>query len=308
MASEGPGACPGMNLTRTVFSKGSFQELHGKAALGQDVSAEDNVVDVVRISLGNEHKPVRLALMFGEHGRELVTVEVGMKLIKALCGRSDVEHNLLHWAEKVLAYTDFLIFPNIDESGRRLTEEGKDCKRDNFEDVDLNRNWAYKWSKTIEKDVGRGPFSEPETDIARRHIEAFQPNAFLSVHSGDRALWTPGAYDVDASEEVKKKGHVWEELLDIAAHVNDFTHCRCRIGAPGQIAQKPHPGTSLDYVGLKMNVPFTMAWEIWHAVPDFSVLDTCIPHFSPGGKNDYERVLQSWTMATLYYADRKSVV
>lgn len=302
MASQGPGTCPGMNLTRAVLSKGTFRELQGESVFGQHASEHDNVVDVVRISSNNGHKQVRLVLMFGEHGRELITVEVGIRLMKALCGYSDVEENLRRWATHVLTYTDFLIFPNVDESGRRSTEDGMKCKRDNFEGVDLNRNWAYRWSNELEKDVGTGPFSEPETDIAHRHVEAFHPNAFLSVHSGDRALWTPGAYDIEVSEEEKKKGHVWEMLLDIAAHVNNLTHCNCRIGAPGQIAQKKHPGTSLDYVGLKMNVPFTMAWEIWHVAPGISEPDTCIPHFSPQGKDEYERVLQSWTMAIFYYA------
>jgi len=308
MASPGPGACPGMNLTRAVFSRSPdnllVRELRGRAAVSAvDVgsSQDQNVVDLLHVQSGLGPKPLRFALAFGEHGRELISVEVGMHLLKALCGREDVEEGLLRWAQEVLVYTEFLILPNVDESGRTRTEAGKECMRTNFNYVDLNRNWGYKWTMSEDRDVGAAPFSEPETEIARRHLEAFKPHAFLSVHSGDRALWTPGAYAFNSSAARKQVGKVWDALLHVAEQVKDLTHCNCSVGAPGKVAHKKHPGTSLDYVGLKMGVHYSMAWEIWYG-RSVDKADTCIPHFSPQTERDYRKVLQHWTRAMLYYA------
>jgi hypothetical protein len=278
------------------------RELHGEDAWSYELGPEQSALDIVRISRGDlvrgQEKPIRYALFFGEHGRELISTEVGIHLLKALCGRDDVDHKLRQRASQVLSFAEVLLFPNIDESGRRAVEDGQYCQRQNLEHVDLNRNWDYKWGETKFRDQGKYPFSESETRIARKHLEEFNPNVFLSVHSGDRALWTPGAYDFDDGDARRQKGAVWDTLLEIADNVNDYTHCNCKIGAPGKLAHKHHPGTSIDYVGLKMDVPYAMAWEIW-----LGKTKDCLGRFNPLTHAEYNAVLSHWSTSMVYFAE-----
>jgi len=312
LAAPGPGHCPGLRLVRSVFplsSKGSesvpVTELKGEDAQTYVGAPSDSVLDAIFIkatAMSSEKPPVRYALFFGEHGRELISAEMGMYLLKAFCGRRDVVSEVRRRAQLLLSYAEVLILPNVDEGGRRSVEEGRFCMRgtrDNFRQVDLNRNWDYRWSPDDQENYpGPHPFSEPETQIARKHLESFKPNVFLSVHSGNRALWTPGAYDYDDSEARKLMGAAWNTLLHIASHVNRHTHCKCNVGAPGKIAHVRHPGTSLDYAGLKMNVPYAMAWETW-----LDPKGDCLKRFSPVVEKIYSRVLQQWSLAMVYFAE-----
>jgi hypothetical protein len=310
LAAPGPNQCSGLHLTRAVFLEDPgrssrsipIRELHGEDAWSYHLGPDESALDVVRISRVDlaEHrkKPIRYALFFGEHGRELISTEVGIHLVKALCGHGDVDQQLRQRALQVLSFAEFLLFPNIDESGRRAVEDGNYCHRQNLEHVDLNRNWDYKWGDTRFRDQGQQPFSEPETRIAKKYLEAFKPNVFLSVHSGDRALWTPGAYSLDDGEAKQQKGPVWDILLEVAGNVNDYTRCNCRIGAPGKIAHKHHPGTSIDYVGLKMNVPYAMAWEIW-----FGKTEDCLGRYNPTTRDEYNAVLHRWCTSMVYFAE-----
>lgn len=311
LAAPGPGHCPGLRLVRSTFPESNaatgsvpIKKLEGVDAQTYKGSPGEGAVDALFISrLGNattSKPPVRYALFFGEHGRELISAEVGMYLLKAFCGRADVDADVRQRAQELLSHAEILVLPNVDESGRRYAEQHHYCQRGNYEGVDLNRNWGYKWGEDLDggNDKGARPFSEPESQIARDHLEAFKPDAFLSVHSGDRALWTPGAYDIDDTATKRQLGASWNTLLSIASNVNDYTKCDCRVGAPGKVANVRHPGTSIDYAGLKMNVPYAMAWEIW-----LDQKRDCLPHFSPTVHDDYARVLQRWSLAMVYFAE-----
>lgn len=310
LAAPGPRHCRGLHLSRAVFTEGSrrtiqslpLRELEGEDAWSYELGSNESALDVVRISredLGeHREKPVRYALFFGEHGRELISTEVGIHLVKAFCGHEDIDDTLRRRALQILSFADILLLPNIDESGRRVVEDGEYCQRQNLEHVDLNRNWDYKWGETKFRDQGQYPFSEPETRIAKKHLEAFRPNVFLSVHSGDNALWMPGAYGFDDGEVRRQKRNVWDSLVKIASNVKDYTHCNCKIGAPGKIAHKHMTGTSIDYAGLKMNVPYAMAWEIW-----LGKTHSCLGHYNPLTRKEYDSVLDHWSTSMVYFAE-----
>lgn len=311
--ADGQEACPGLSFTRTEVTPSNGD------------SGEANVLDAVRIRRGHGPKRNRLALMFGEHGRELVTTELAVHLLKALCGRAgnssaalvegastaggahtrrgtDVTTALQQRAESALADTEFLIMPNVDENGRQRAESGEPClSRDNANHVDLNRNWDYKWKfypNDEEGGSGARAFSERETVQAREHLEDFKPTSFLSVHSGARGIYLPGAYSQDESHAKRELAGSWDTMLNIAKDVNEATGCDCTMGSAGRVAHKDHPGTSLDYAGLKMGVPYSMVFEVW-----LNSCEDCVPHFSPHEEATYRRVVNTWANSLLYYAE-----
>lgn len=91
--------------------------------------------------------------------------------------------------------------------------QGDFCLRTNENGVDLNRNWADHWMKSSQNGeetfpgmfspthlstasslIGSTPFSEAETKIIRDKLVEFQPDVFLTVHSGNCAYMTPFAF------------------------------------------------------------------------------------------------------------------
>ena len=143
-------------------------------------------IDYVRVSgPGPNSRPNRVAFLFGEHSRELISPESGLMLLKMLCGPSS-KSDLV---KKALAESDFQLILNANPISRARVEQGDYCLRDNPRGVDLNRNWDEKWElgdQATEGDQyhGEKPFSEVETQMVRDLVTEFKPTTFLSVHSG----------------------------------------------------------------------------------------------------------------------------
>jgi len=300
-------SCDGATLTRTIMNE-----------------TAGNSLDALRLRRGEGEKKNRVALMFGIHGRELISSELAVHLLKALCAPtksssflsslvevsdagSKVSTSLQERALATLSDTEYLILPNVDEFGRQRAETGEPCSsRPNENRVDLERNWPYQWEPfkdDLEGSSGPAPLSEPESIEMKKQLEAFSPTAFLEVHSGDRAVFLPGAYTTDDSETKASKhmAEAWQPMLDIANAVNTDTNCNCKVGSAGTVTRKEHPGTSFDYVAMEMKVPFSMVYEVW--MGDTS---DCLPHFSPMDRTQYDRVLEKWTKNILYFVQKTS--
>ena len=147
---------------------------------------------------------------YGEHGRELITVEVAVQLsaswraastkpprsrtLGSLCGL-EASAALLR-----LRVQDC----SVDVNGRAKVEAGDLCERKNGRGVDCNRNWAVDWGvkapdyDPYEEYPGTAPFSEPEAFMLKTLLEEFEPHAWVNVHSGMEALFLP--YDHKATE------------------------------------------------------------------------------------------------------------
>ena len=144
-------------------------------------------IDEIRIS-GSKNSNLernRVAFLFGEHSRELISPETGLMLLKMICGQAS--HPDL--VEKALETSDFQLILNANPVSRVQVEQGNYCLRDNPRGVDLNRNWDEKWEfgdEALGGDQYRGetPFSEAETQMVRDLLTDFKPTTFLSVHSG----------------------------------------------------------------------------------------------------------------------------
>ena len=103
---------------------------------------EEQSIPRVEISSGGSGKE-NIVLFFGEHARELISPETGLRFFQYLCGN---EKSTRAKAKKLLETVNVVIYPVVNVGGRRAIEEqGLYCLRTNREGVDLNRNWDDHW-------------------------------------------------------------------------------------------------------------------------------------------------------------------
>lgn len=251
-------------------------------------------LDVVRIKLpistpeGGGH---RVAMVFGEHARELITVETSLHFMRALCGEIDAMTGLSSLMQKNIgdsgdgsssesdgdtshsrtspssissllgqSTSELLIFPNANPVSRRVVEQGDFCERLNPHGVDLNRNWDAHW---IEQDVsishdapsGSKPFSEPESRIIRDTLAEYKPSFYLSVHSGNLGVFAPYAYASNAPQPAS-------DTMSLLQKVSR-EYCKCPFGGAAHTIGYNCPGASIDYVYDTLHAKNSYAVEIW---------------------------------------------
>jgi hypothetical protein len=195
-------------------------------------------------------------LLFGEHSRELISPESGLHFLRSLCGETEASQHLAD----VLDTTHFRVVLNANPLSRRKVEAGDFCLRVNERGVDLNRNWAYAWqgNKYGVRDTNPGPspFSEPETQLLRDDVTAAAPTAFVSVHSGTRAMFMPWAFEQGRVAD-RNRGAMQRILRDV-----DAEFCQCPSGAAGNVNGYGAKGTSMDYV-YESGAQFAFLFEIF---------------------------------------------
>jgi len=214
-------------------------------------------IDVVRVRAPNSNPVNRVFILFGEHSRELIGPESGLRLLQVICGKfaSTVK------VPSILLESEFQLVLNGNPNSRTKVEAGNYCLRTNPNGVDLNRNWDEMWSNHdtggSNTNPGPAPFSEPETRIFKKLAEDFLPTTFLTVHSGTRGLYMPFAYDMEHSANFNQN-----RMLNVLKNL-DENHCQCPYGAAGKEVGYPCPGTCLDWVYSKLRTPYVFAFEIY---------------------------------------------
>eukprot|EP00898_Chlorokybus_atmophyticus_P002578 jgi/Chlat1/3320/Chrsp22S03474 len=252
----------------------------------------------------NNNSRLRALLSFGQHGRELITAEVGLRLLEVLTGEKSIAGNgpptpdEVERVRQIMDAFTLKILPLENENGRKLVDSGKLCERKNGRGVDLNRNWAVDWGKK-EKDYdpseeypGTGPFSEPEAVIVRGVARAFRPHLWAAVHSGMEAMFIP--YDHVASPV---GGPVGAAMAGVAETVS-VRHCRkCALGSGGKSVGYLAHGTTTDYMYESMKVPYAYTFEIFGDTDANS--NDCFRMFNPTTKPLLEQTVANWTAAFL---------
>lgn len=234
---------------------GATLELSSRTKPREDASSEQVQLDVIHVSRGDSANKTRAFLIFGEHARELISVESGLDFVRTLCGvpRQDV-----------LDRVDFTIVPNANPVGRREVENGFACKRTNEDGVDLNRNWgdAHREENLAGKDVEMNPgpygFSEPETQLLRDLVREAKPDMFLSVHSGAYLLGTPFGYGPE--DGVKNEQGMMEVLKPIS---DKYCNGGCPFGGLSKMIGYRSMGCDIDYVSETLGTPYVFEFEIY---------------------------------------------
>ena len=240
----------------------------------------------------------RVFLNFGEHGRELITTDVGLRVLHMLASGPEAAAREAGnpAAASALARTVFKIVPNENEGGRAKVEAGELCLRKNGRGVDTNRNWEVDWG-VKEKDYdpyeeypGTRPFSEPEAQLLRTQLAAFAPHAWVNVHSGMEAMFMP--YDHKAEEASGPTGAGMRAVLEALAK----TRCpRCVVGSGGGSVGYLAHGTATDHVFVKMGVPAAFTWEIYG--DEAAGMDDCFKMFNPLERGLHDAVVATWAGA-----------
>lgn len=216
-------------------------------------------IDVVHVRSPGSSPKNKVFILFGEHSRELIGPESGLRLLQLICGKATMDGD--RKVQNILRESEFQLILNGNPHSRNRVEGGDFCLRTNPNGVDLNRNWDEMWHKGASEgsqtSPGPRPFSEPETRIFKKLVENYQPTTFLTVHSGTRGMYMPWAYDLKhtASYNAPLMLSVLQDL--------DKTHCQCPFGAAGKEVGYPCPGTCLDWVYSKLRTPYVFAFEIY---------------------------------------------
>lgn len=237
---------------------------------------------------------VRVLLSFGQHGRELITTELALKIISIL-SEEELPKEYSHTLDNSLEKLVIKVVPVENVNGRKRVEKGELCERRNGRGVDLNRNWSVDWGKKekdydpYEENPGTAPFSEPETQIMRRLSMEFEPHIWVNVHSGMEALFMPYDHKNTTPDGLlsQRMKLMLEKLNHL--HLND----RCLVGSGGGSVGYLAHGTSTDYMYDVGRVPMAFTFEIY-GDPAASSKD-CFKMFNPTSTNTFNRVLNDWS-------------
>lgn len=250
------------------------------------------------LKLGN-NSTFNSFIIFGEHPRELITVELALFLIQTLCESPSIPSNLL-------------IILNANPSGREQAEQGDHCLRTNNNNVDLNRNWDFNWEPTdckSSQQICSGPFafSEKETSEIKDLLLEFHPDLFISVHSGINALMYPPAYSFKKNSDSKR-------FHEILSKLNTAEALNSEVGQTSLVLDYTASGNCLDFAFSK-GAEFAFVFEVFEfsgvsenshkwrkSHKSQSILNPssdCFEFFNPSTHDEYLDLLSKWTQAIL---------
>mmetsp|Transcript_5178 Transcript_5178/g.15565 ORF Transcript_5178/g.15565 Transcript_5178/m.15565 type:complete len:630 (-) Transcript_5178:36-1925(-) len=267
---------------------------------------------------------LRVVFIFGEHGRELVTTEVGEYFIKLLSEASvetllpifDNDRLFVDSVLKALDDTVVHIVPCENKSARRIveTEDGPGprtvklldeevvskypsniCQRPNVRGVDPNRNWPLYWNVKssrfqLEQEYG-GPaaLSEPETRLLFRVYDSVEPLAVVNVHSGMHGMFSPPDYSPIMLNTAASLAE-----MKLQSQLNQrWMDGKCTVGAGGHAVGYVAYGTHNDFVHTGFGVPSAETWEVYGN--ERSEYYDCFGLFNPIEKDVLKEYVRNWT-------------
>ena len=290
-------------LTRTCdVATASWAIVYPTSQQTDDASEEGRLL-VVQLSKQQtkiqKQNRIHVLAVFGEHGRERITSEIGLDMIRQACKGNPT--NAISAA--LVRGHIFTLIPVVNVDGRRIAEEKDDCKRGNLKGVDLNRNFPFGWARNIvdvdknngllqrhdnksmysdreEENPGMHPLSEWETRALIGVLQKERVDGYVSVHSGGRAVVIPwDCVNDEESDAVKQIGE------DIAKK-----HCKgCKVGNAEKVLQYHACGTGMDF-GRELGLRFATTLEVYK-----NDVDSCNLAFNPGIGTDRERVVKEWS-------------
>ena len=81
-------------------------------------------------------------MLFGEHPREMISPETGLNFLKAICNKSEKKYDDM---DHVVDNYELRILLNANPDARKMVERGNYCRRENENNVDINRNYDSHW-------------------------------------------------------------------------------------------------------------------------------------------------------------------
>jgi hypothetical protein len=249
--------------------------------------------------------PLRVLLNFGEHGRELISSEVALAVMKAIDMDAASEPHQKLFIAFLLTHAELKITPLLNVWSHVRVEEGHACERKNANGVDLNRNWNYLWSgpedasaqaqrrapiPQDEQYPGPSAFSEFESRTLRDLATEFRPDLYINYHSGIREMYCGW----DHRQELIPNA---EEVLRLLNHMN--TRCQCAVGGAGIIGGYVVFGGSMDYLYDKVGVDYSITVEVYGGPSTQVSASDCYRYFNPHTKELLDQTTQEWMRMTI---------
>jgi len=265
---------------------------------------------------GNDDRStLRVAVVCGQHGRELISPEFCYHLIKLI--QTQVRHK--SFTERIANLrskgVSFWILPVVNEWAREEIESdrSKSCLRKNPAGVDLNRNFkcpdfiraSTKNPKSNPEYSGKKDFSEVETKITDAFLAISQPHLLFNVHSGSEKVLLP--YDC-CEAEIPEHYALMARVASlskkkVASRYPEFNHVhpkRWQVGKSSLLLYSSH-STLMDYAEAIYKIPLVYTLEIYESLnarDDVSDLDMtpeqCREWFNPKEGEEYTEVITVW--------------
>ena len=229
--------------------------------------------DYIQVTGTDRSHPVHL-LVFGEHARELISSEIALNLI---------QHMQQHQPT-----ASYLIIPVANTWGRQTVERGNFCLRVNENGVDLNRNYEVSSSKPGSDTYGGShPFSEHIPLLIKRLLNEYDVKKYMTIHSGERALYTP--YD----DSTKHPPNYTRMLHTVQEWKRKY--CRdCVVGEASVVSNYRCRGTAVDYSIHHQLVEEAYTLEVYGADSSH-----CLARFNPLEIMSYNRVIRNFVSLLL---------
>jgi len=209
-------------------------------------------------------------LVFGEHAREFLPVELFLHLLKNFTqGYRERELSSVHqYSRFVLDHIELYLIGMLNPDGRAVVEKRKNyCWRGTSNGVDINRNFPWEFNglgssneQNSEEYNGGYPFSEPEARVIKDYLNRERFHAFLSMHSGTSHIYVPFA-DSYSLQHGRKHWNLEEELYFaslMSSKLRGF-----KYGIPYDLLKYTADGTLYDYAAGVANVSYSFAVELW---------------------------------------------
>lgn len=254
-------------------------------------------------------KPLRILIICGQHGRELVTSEVCFALISLLQGKINTLEYIGLSQELRMMGVAFYIMPVINIHSRHMAYSGIDpCSRLNANNVDLNRNFPSMFKKPrqlpplgSEEYGGPMPLSENESMDIDQYMHQVRPHVILNVHSGGNAVLTP--YDADVLEQppnYKHMVHILNKIRSSHSELFDF-----KVG-PSSLLYYSSYGTLMDYGLTFKEVDIGLTLEIFSNASH----SDCRGFYNPEEGIELSSTIEKWTYFILLFAKKlfKSII
>lgn len=285
-----------------------------------------NELQLVEISNFDSSIPdcnkLHIQLTFGEHGREIISSEVALKLIQLFDIDSSeyLDSSILlsdQFRSYILDNVHIYLVPLLNVWGHKQIELGYTCERKNMNGVDPNRNYGYDFKRTDEHDQliaagsetypGKYAFSELESQYVKHIGELIIDrhgvhDLYINVHSGVREMYR--GWDSNPSP-IPNHIQVDQLLSFINTH-----HCNCKSGGAGEIGGYVVYGGSMDYFYTHFNVSHSLTFEIYGDESYLSrELFDCYPFFNPITAHQLHNQTTIWSYsflsASLYLLKQK---
>jgi hypothetical protein len=284
---------------------------YGAVLMNRNLEEGEQLVSFESLSDLNEKK-LRVMIVCGQHGRELVTAEVCFALTRLLQLQAkdvDLIGPLMKLVEQNVG---FYILPVMNPHARQMIERDRQtfgCKRTNHHDVDLNRNFpfirqpprSYRLGNPGEENyAGPYPLSEFETVLTQKWVQTIQPHLLIVIHSGLDAILLPyDAFYIPMHEH-------YTRMLRIANLAKHQTCPQCKIGQSSVLLYESY-GTLVDAALDLYDVDIALTLEIFGNTSIKSTNedgDSCFHYFNPNEGHELASVVKRWVKFLIVFVEK----